>query len=406
MAAGAPARTYYAHVEGLRGVAALYVFLYHLWQTAVSQPGAILVGLRGVTGFLQYGHFAVVAFIVISGYCLGLPVAAHPERTFVPRAFALRRARRLMPAYVAALALSIVLVYITAALRGHHIPAWHVALGVIAHLALVHNLIPVFSEYLNGPMWSIALECQIYVVFALLLVPVWRRFGPLAQLALALALGLAPHFLLHGFLDGTSPWLLGLFGMGVVAAQYTTRAVVTLPWRWISVATAVLAVIAIAMHGEGTPDGAFWWADVVVGAAVAAFFVASSGMRAPLAAQMLSLRPIVILGAFSYSLYLVHGPIVELAGTAMLRAHAGSVVAAVAYGLLIPLMLAVAYGFYLVWERPFLSPALRAAIDAETHAPTTPHPLTIVTVLDDAQAAGEQTVVDLTPVEPAVAGVT
>jgi peptidoglycan/LPS O-acetylase OafA/YrhL len=388
MAAGAPApaRTYYAHVEGLRGVAALYVFLYHLWQTAVWQPGAILFALRGVTGFLQYGHFAVVAFIVISGYCLGLPVAAHPERTFVPRSFALRRARRLMPAYVAALVLSIGLIYITAGLRGHHIPAWHVALAVIAHLALIHNLIPVFSEYLNGPMWSIALECQIYVVFALLLVPIWRRFGPFAQLAVALAIGLAPHFLLHGFLDGTSPWLLGLFGMGVVAAQFTARAVVTVPWRWISVVAAVLAVIAVVLHGEGTPDGAFWGADLIVGAAVAAFFVASSGIRAPLAAQALALRPIVILGAFSYSLYLLHGPVVELAGAALLRAHAGSVVAAVVYGLLIPLMLAAAYGFYLVCERPFLSPALRAAIEAETTAPTTAHPVTIVTVPDTEQA--------------------
>jgi peptidoglycan/LPS O-acetylase OafA/YrhL len=319
---------------------------------------------------------------VISGYCLGLPVAAHPERPFVPRAFAVRRARRLMPAYVAALAISIVFVYITAALRGHHIPAWHVALAVLAHLALVHNLIPVFEEYLNGPMWSIGLECQIYVVFALLLVPVWRRFGPFAQLAVAVAIGLAPHFLLHGLLDDTVPWLLGLFGMGVVAAQLATRAPSTLPWRWASVAAAVLAVAAITTHGEGTPNGALWGADLIVGAAVAVFFVASSGIRAPFAAQALSLRPIVILGAFSYSLYLVHGPIVELMGEALHRANASGGVAALVYGLSIPLMLAFAYGFYRVFERPFLSPALRAAIDAETTAPATPHPLTIVTVPD------------------------
>ena len=32
MGAAPPRRAYYAHVEGLRGVAALYVFLYHIWQ--------------------------------------------------------------------------------------------------------------------------------------------------------------------------------------------------------------------------------------------------------------------------------------------------------------------------------------------------------------------------------------
>jgi peptidoglycan/LPS O-acetylase OafA/YrhL len=363
MRVAVPARTYFAHVEGLRGVAALYVFLYHLWQTAVSQPGAILFALRGATGFLQYGHFAVVAFIVISGYCLGLPVAAHPERPFVPRAFAVRRARRLMPAYVAALAFSVVIVYVMEALRGHHIPAWHMVVGVLMHLALIHNLVAASSEYINGPMWSIALECQIYVVFALLLVPVWRRAGVYAQLALAITIGLAPHFLLHGFLDGTVPWLLGLFGMGVVAAQLSTRAPNVVTWRWISV---VAAIAAIVTHGEGTPDGAYWGADLVVGLAVAVFFVASSGLRAPLAAQALSLRPIVLLGAFSYSLYLVHGPIVLLTGAALQRANAGTTAAAVTCALLIPLVLALAYGFYRVFERPFLSPALRASIERET----------------------------------------
>ena len=273
------------------------------------------------------------------------------------------------------------MVYITEALRGHHIPAWHMVLAVLAHLALVHNLTS-SPEYLNGPMWSIALECQIYVVFALLLVPVWRRFGPFAQLGLAVALGLAPHFLLHGLLDGTSPWLLGLFGMGVVAAALTTRASFALPWRWISAAAAVLAVLAMSTHGEGTHDGEFWWADLVVGSAVAVFFVAASGIRVPIAAQALSLRPIVLLGAFSYSLYLVHGPVVELAGAALHRVKAGPGVAALVYGLLIPLMLAIAYGFYLLWERPFLSPALRAAIDAETTAPMTAHPITVITVPD------------------------
>src|SRR5665213_1519018 len=80
------------------------------------------------------------------------------------------------------------------------------------------------------PMWSIALECQIYVVFALLLVPVWRRFGPWAQLAVALAIGLAPQLLFRGALAYTAPWLLGLFAMGVVAARGRVRITGWLRW--------------------------------------------------------------------------------------------------------------------------------------------------------------------------------
>ncbi|HEX3467511.1 MAG TPA: acyltransferase family protein, partial [Candidatus Elarobacter sp.] len=214
---------------------------------------------------------------------------------------------------------------------------------------------------------------------------------------LAVAIGLAPHFLLHGFLDGTEPWLLGLFGMGVVAAQLSTRGLNVTPWRWLSVAGAVAAVAAMVTNGEGTRDGAYWGADLIVGAAVAVFFVASSGLRAPLLARVLSLRPIVLLGAFSYSIYLLHGPFVELAGAVVRRAGEGVTAGAIVFGALIPLVLALAYGFYLLFERPFLSPALRAAIDAETAASETLHPATIINVRDDQQPVAAA-------VEPAVAG--
>ena len=64
-----------------------------------------------------------------------------------------------------------------ARLRVQHVPAWRVGVARRAPHAGTQPR-PSLAEYLNGPMWSIALECQIYVVFALLLVPVWRRFGP------------------------------------------------------------------------------------------------------------------------------------------------------------------------------------------------------------------------------------
>ena len=47
-----------------------------------------------------------------------------------------------------------------------------------------------------------------------------------------------------------------------------------------------------------------------VGAAVALLFVTAGGSATPLTARVLSLRPIVTLGTFSYSLYLIHGPLI------------------------------------------------------------------------------------------------
>ncbi|HEX3550189.1 MAG TPA: acyltransferase [Candidatus Elarobacter sp.] len=373
MSSPQPQRTYFPHVEGFRGVAALYVFLYHAWQSAVAHAGATLTVLLPFTlPWLQFGHFAVSVFIVISGYCLGMPVATRPERPFNRRAFARRRARRLGPAYLLALALTLIPFYATLALRGQHVPFSHVAGALIAHVFLVHNLWEPVAGYLNGPMWSIALEVQIYVVFALLLVPVWRRVGPWAQLGVALVLGLAPQLLLHGALAYTAPWMLTLFAMGVVAAHVTARGVVPGWLRYVALATAAAGVLMVLPQGDAAADGALWPADLVVGAAVALLFVTSSGTAQPLTARFLALRPIVVLGTFSYSLYLIHAPLVILVAAAADRWHFGTAASAVAYGLLIPFTVALAYAFYRVAERPFLSPEFRAAIEAE---PTVEQPL-------------------------------
>jgi peptidoglycan/LPS O-acetylase OafA/YrhL len=368
-ATAAPAgRTdYYPHVEGLRGVLALYVVLFHTWQYAVQNPAGTLAQWRPATPFMQYGYFAVAAFIVISGYCLALPVVKRLDRPFDVKGFFGRRARRLMPAYSIVVLLSIVPFCLTALVQGRHINAPHIVIAAGMHFALVHNLLFATSEYLNSSLWSIALEAQIYVVFALVLIPVWRRFGIAAQLAVALVLGLLPHFVLHNF-DWTSPWLLGLFAMGVCAAALAARPTPPrIPWSVLALAAAAIAVVVVRPFVDlVTPDGALWPMDMSVGAAVALFFVAAAKRPKVAPARVLATRPIVFLGTFSYSLYLIHAPLVALTAALLGRVHAGSTLSIVAYSAVIALVLVLAYATYLVAERPFLSPRYRALLDAET----------------------------------------
>jgi len=374
-------RTYYPHIEGLRGVAALYVFIFHIWQTAIQHPAtATLSGLLPWTPFLQFGHFAVAAFIVISGFCLGLPVAQRRAEDFRPLRFFARRARRLMPAYVAVVLLSVIPFCATGLLHGAHINPAHIALAVALHLALVHNLSFAATEYLNGPLWSIALECQIYVVFALLLVPAWRRFGLGAPLVLAAVAGFAPHFLTHSF-DWTVPWLVVLFAFGVAAADICARpALPALPWNALAAGAAIVALAALVPYVDGEPDWYLWLPDLLVGAAFALFFVAAHRSERILPARVLSTRPLVFVGTFSYSLYLIHAPLVDFVGALLWRVHATAAVSAAAWLALIPLVIAAAYAFYRVFERPFLSAGFRRAIDADVQRTArAPHPAAFAT---------------------------
>ena len=360
-------RLYFPHVEGLRGLSALYVFLFHLRETAIDNP--VFATFVHTTPFLAFGHYAVSIFIVISGYCLAEPLAAQPDRPFDVRAFARRRLRRIYPAYLGALVLSALFFYAWSVPMYHGaVPLSHLALAFATHALLVHNLIYGTSEYLNGPLWSVGLEAQIYVVFALILVPLWRRFGVWVQLAIAVVAGLVPHVLLHGALDWTCPWFLGLFALGVCAAHFTHRTATRAPWRALATVAGVAMLIAVPLLHVRTLKGGFYdpyiATDFLVGLAVALFFVAAVGHDGTLwaPARLLALRPLERLGLFSYSIYLLHIVFVYTAYEWINTQGISGVVATLAYLALIPVVLVIAYGWYRVLERPFMSSRLRAAV--------------------------------------------
>src|SRR5215203_1884331 len=102
---GAPPPPRLAFLDGLRGLAASYVVLHH---AALLVPPSGLTGPATVARFLlRHGHYAVAVFIVLSGYCLMLPVARDPLGRLPggTLAFFGRRARRILPPYYAALVL-------------------------------------------------------------------------------------------------------------------------------------------------------------------------------------------------------------------------------------------------------------------------------------------------------------
>src|SRR5262249_49897642 len=92
--------------------------------------------------------------------------------------------------------------------------------SILSHLLLVHNLLRSTILTIDGPLWSVALEWQIYFALPFVVLPITRHWGIAAALLACIALGLAPHFLLppgYNF-DWTYPWYLGMFAMGATAA--------------------------------------------------------------------------------------------------------------------------------------------------------------------------------------------
>src|SRR5690242_6107960 len=172
---GAAPRERLAGLDGIRGLAALFVVINHVFLRAF--PGYPVDHAPFWAGPFIYGRFAVVVFIVLSGFSLALSPARRDWRLGGAARFARRRARRILPAYWAALAFSVAVAWLVVAPPGQGAPG---VKSVAVNGLLVQNLIGAPTP--NRSFWSLAVEAQLYVVFPLLLLLV-RRWGAVLMLA-------------------------------------------------------------------------------------------------------------------------------------------------------------------------------------------------------------------------------
>ncbi|MFJ3235853.1 acyltransferase family protein [Streptomyces sp. NPDC086787] len=296
-------------LDGLRGLAALYVVLFHCWL--LTFPGFPRNSGPGWLGWLMYGRLAVVFFLVLSGFSLAIPAARGGWRTGGAGRFLRRRAWRILPPYWAALVLSAVVARFV-------VPASHfgppTGESVVVYGLLLQDVFTAPTP--NGAFWSIAVEAELYLLFPLLLL-VRRRLG-----AVLLVVGVTLPVVAGGLsAAGASPvegmnrlapqlapvFVAGLVGAGVLVASERVR---RLPWHWFAALAALPVLSLIAAEGPVWTVRHFFWVDLAVVPAMTMFVVAVVTGRPALFVRLLTARPVRGLGDFSYSLYLVHLPVV------------------------------------------------------------------------------------------------
>lgn len=352
-------------VDGLRAVAALGVAVFHTFlftgythQTAEELPRPFKV--------LLVGDFAVPLFIVLSGFVLMLPVARHPGLVLRGGTwtFLKRRARRILPPYYASLALFLVLIAAVPLLRDEQGTVWDSKVpvtlgGVASHLALVHNVWPDKAFEINGPAWSVATEWQLYFAMPFLLLPLWRRVGMYCTVGIAVVVGWAIHFAIPE-IDVAHLWFLGLFALGMAAAYALVNGVVV---------PRLGAIVAVVVPGYLLCLAAFnskaheydWATETGLGVVIALLLLwmgqrTMSGQTSSLHAVLES-RTLVWVGLWSYSIYLIHSPLLGLGNLILLETTdlpIGSHLALMA-AVVLPISLVAAYLFHRLVERRFLT---------------------------------------------------
>jgi peptidoglycan/LPS O-acetylase OafA/YrhL len=303
-------------LTALRGLFAFWVLGYHL---NVLSPGPI----NDPIGFLSRGYLGVDFFFLLSGFVL----ADAYGKIFVNRydqnaywRFIAKRAGRMMP-------LNWVVTLICVGV------AWwfgspYSPIQVTEEMALIHRwpFVPALFNAINGPAWSISSEMLVNLAFplvvALTLAPS-RILLPLATLAAAafglIAIAARHHWSLDITLANTLSPTVRCF------AEFSTGMLI---YRWRAVrlgrhAPAVIAALAvmalIADVGDLTLVGLMPFAIMAL--------ASSEG----LAARILASGPLYRLGQWSFSIYLVHLPIMRAVQFVVRRLAIGTVWQAITF---------------------------------------------------------------------------
>jgi len=320
------------YLDGLRGVAIAMVLVFHAWYHYMRIPDALAYRPRTfMEAIVRQGYQGVSLFLVLSGFCLAYPLLRRREdgraNWFAPPVFYARRALRILPPYYAAVALFVGLSVLIAHNRW---PLLSIVgqppgrLDVLSHLALVHNVTG-FNNSINGSFWSLGLEWQWYWAFPLVLaLCVWR---PRVALGVCFGIAIAWHVWTHDLWSlGALPARLFEFCCGIAAASLVVlRAKLR---RRVLVAGIVLPLLlmqarSVTLAGHETHA---WLINHSLHA------VDSLGLTQPLwgvvfasllllgyhcrwTNAVLSWRPLAALGIASYSIYLIHEPVIQAVET-------------------------------------------------------------------------------------------
>jgi peptidoglycan/LPS O-acetylase OafA/YrhL/lysophospholipase L1-like esterase len=319
-------------------------------------------------GYLHGGYLGVDLFFTLSGFLITRLIIDDLVRDrFSLREFWGRRARRLLPAcwvlIAAVLLAGPVLVRPTelATLRGDAFAT----LGYVANWWQVVTSSSYFALFTTpSPLqhtWSLAIEEQLYVLWPLLLIVVWRvgrrRIGLLAVAAAVLAsLSLVEAALLYSSVDdgarvyyGTDTRAASVL-IGALAAITVWRfGGVLSRWRAGSVvAWAGIATIGIAwVRGN---SGRWLYEGGLGGLAVLAAVVLAVVTTQPLGRlhRTLSIRPFIAIGVISYGVYLYHWPLFLWLSPE--RTHLDGLTL---FGLRLVVTFAAATASYFLIERPY-----------------------------------------------------
>jgi peptidoglycan/LPS O-acetylase OafA/YrhL len=308
---GTETGTRIASLDSLRGIACLVVLFHHvlvslpgMWAVYQHQETSPFASVLGFTPLhvVWAGEEAVIIFFVLSGFVLSLPFwrgSPTPWHIFV-----LKRVIRLYPTYLVAITFGLIAMILISA-RPHGMSIWFdwywskgISWRLVRDHLLMLNLDSPQINIVNAPIWSLAVEMQISVIFPFLIMCM-RKLG-VASVPIALVLSVGSRRI--GL--PTPIYYLWLFVMGAELARHRDEITrfsksISFAMQW---SLLIIALLMVVWRWWGPHLGMVTTLLIDFGAA--GIVIACRDFS--ILALLLARKNIQWLGRVSYSVYLIH----------------------------------------------------------------------------------------------------
>lgn len=323
-------KPHYALLDGLRGVAALLVVWYHVFE------GFQFAGNKPVIDFINHGYLAVDFFFILSGFVVGYAYDSRWGKTLTTGGFFRRRLIRLQPMVCMGALIGAVSFLLTGMERwdGTHATLGLTLLAFVCGCLMLPALPGMPREVrgngemfpLNGPCWSLFFEYIGNIVYALIIRRLSTRLLSLLTVALCCTLTWFAVTDQSGYGSIGVGWTVDsmnvLGGLLRMLCPFTAGALLSRIFKpfnnvrgafWISTAV-LLAFFHVpyinSSYSLGGTIGTLSLNGVFESVCIVAIFplivwLAASGKTTDIA----STRICRFLGDISYPLYIVHYPL-------------------------------------------------------------------------------------------------
>jgi peptidoglycan/LPS O-acetylase OafA/YrhL len=308
-----------AFIDFLRGFACLWVIGTHAhagWTNVYRPTSSDNLFQSALIWFLGLGGKGVDLFIVISGFCLTYPLikVTNDDIHFKPldlKRFLIRRSQRILPTYY-----SVLLVCTLALSAGLKFAPYQGPGDLLPYLFLVQNWIPSHTARINGTLWSVAMEAQLYLTLPLILILLkrFRHYPILVLLVVTSALfGILSKFIqfdtvVNPFATTAMPVHFGEFVLGIIAAITVKKgqSVRPLPLLTLAIVCGLIGGLGHIARGGPIISGL---GSTVWGITFCIVIILLSKLNNEIWDSNPVTKLVSRVGLISYSMYAIHFPI-------------------------------------------------------------------------------------------------